>query len=64
MLPRGYLLAQLVEHSGTDGSCVRAKNVLASLLALPFTLVTVCVYGEGGERQERWEEKAYDKECD
>lgn len=34
------LLSELVEHAGTDGCCVRAHNVLLSLLQLPVILVT------------------------
>ena len=43
------LLSELVEHAGTDGCCVRAHNVLLSLLQLPVILVTGRGAGSVGE---------------
>ena len=51
------LLSELVEHAGTDGCCVRAHNVLLSLLQLPVILVTGRgrggVSGRGGKGRVR-----------
>ena len=47
-----FLLTELIEHAGTDGSGVSAKDVLLSLLKLPVVLIamyTCMSWGREGE---------------
>ena len=44
-----FSLTEPVEHAGTDGSGVRTKDVLLSLLKLPVILIAMYVMGEGRE---------------
>ena len=43
-----FLLTELVQHPGADGSGMSAKDVLLSLLKLPVVLIAIYVMGEGG----------------